>query len=209
MKQLITIGCSFGSGGKTIGQKLADRVGLKCYDKELLTQASIDSGLSPELFEEHDEKPIKSFFYSLVATESGNMGGGFQSYVDVPMNQKIFLAQFETIQRIAREEGGGVFVGRCADYALEEFPNVLNVFIYADLEDRIHRICERFSLSKDKAVELITKTDKKRASYYNYYSTKKWGVASTYDLCLNSSRTGEDGAVDTILYFLETWQKNQ
>ena len=207
MKHIVTIGRSYGSGGHIIGERLAARLGTKCYDKELLTEAAKASGLSTEIFEQNDEKPVNSFFYTLVTADTGGIGG-FNSFVEMPINQKVFLAQFETIQNIARTEGCGVFVGRCADYALEKVPNVTNIFICGDLEDRVHRVAERFSISRDKAMELIARTDKKRASYYNYYSSKKWGVASTYDLCLNSSRLGEDGCVDVIMNYLEKASRN-
>ena len=206
MNQIVTIGRQFGSGGKTIGELLAERMGVKCYDKELLTEASKASGISTEVFETHDEKPVNSFFYSLVSADSSGMSTGFHGVVDLPLNQKVFLAQFDAIQNIAAKEKSCVFVGRCADYALEQVSGVTNIFISADLEDRVRRITERFHVSKDKAIELITRTDKKRASYYNYYSSKKWGVASTYDLCLNSSRVGTEGCVELILRFLDLRQ---
>ena len=201
MNQIVTIGREFGSGGKTIGMKVAERLGVKCYDKELLSMASKESGMCTEVFETHDEKPINSFFYSLVA-DTGSTGRGFNNFVEMPLNQKVFLAQFDTIQNIARKESC-VIVGRCADYALESFPGVLKVFICGDMEDKVRRISERFSLSKDKAMDLLTKTDKKRANYYNYYSNKRWGVASTYDLCLNSTVLGEEGCVEMIVRALD------
>lgn len=201
MNQIITIGREFGSGGKTIGLKVAERLGVQCYDKELLSMAAKESGMCTEVFETHDEKPINSFFYSLVA-DTGSTGRGFNNFVEMPLNQKVFLAQFDTIQNIAKKESC-VIVGRCADYALEAFPGVLKVFICADMEDKVRRISERFSLSKDKAIDLLTKTDKKRANYYNYYSNKRWGVASTYDLCLNSTVLGEEGCVDIIIRALD------
>lgn len=201
MNRIITIGREFGSGGKEIGTRLAKRLGINCYDKELLELASKESGFSTKVLESHDEKPINSFFYSLVV-DSSNPRNGLGNYFELPINQKIFLAQFETIQRLAKRESC-VIVGRCADYALETFPNVFSVFICGDLEDRVNRIAKKYAFSKEKAMELITRTDKKRASYYNYYSDRKWGVASTYDLTLNSSRLGEDGCVEMILHFLD------
>ena len=203
MNQIVTIGRQFGSGGKTIALRLAEQMGVKCYDKELLTEASKASGLSTEVFETHDEKPVNSFFYSLISADVSGMGGGYHNFTELPLNQKVFLAQFDAIQRIAAEEGSVIFVGRCADYALEQVSGVTNLFICGDLEDRVRRIAERYRLSKDKAMELIAKTDKKRASYYNYYSSKKWGVASTYDLTLNSTRLGIEGCVELIMRYLD------
>lgn len=199
--RIVTIGREFGSGGRLIGQKLADRIGVKCYDKELINLASKESGLCTEVFENNDEKPLNSFFYSLVM-DTGAMGQSFAGYMDAPLNQKVFLAQFETIQRLAERESC-VIVGRCADYALHDYPNTIHIFISGELEDKVERVSGYNNISKDKALELIAKSDKKRANYYNYYSNKKWGVASTYDLCINSSLTGVDGAVDVIMKFIE------
>lgn len=198
--RIITIGREVGSGGKTIGKKLAEKLGVKCYDKELINLASNQSGLCQEVFETHDEKPISSFFYSLVM-DTHNVGQAFSGYMDVPLNQKVFLAQFEAIQKLAEQESC-VIVGRCADYALNSYPNTTSVFISAQMEDRVIRTSETYNLTKDKAVEFIAKTDKKRANYYNYYSNKKWGSAASYDLCINSSVVGVDGAVDMILEFI-------
>ena len=199
--RIITIGREFGSGGRLIGQKLAERMGVNCYDKELITLASKESGLCTEVFENNDEKPLNSFFYSLVM-DTGALGQSFAGYMDAPLNQKVFLAQFETIQRLAERESC-VIVGRCADYALHDYPNTIHVFISGELEDKVERVASYNNISKDKALELIAKSDKKRANYYNYYSNKKWGAASTYDLCINSSLTGVDGAVDVIMEFIK------
>ena len=199
--RIVTIGREFGSGGRLIGQKLAERMGVKCYDKELINLASKESGLCTEVFENNDEKPLNSFFYSLVM-DTGAMGQSFAGYMDAPLNQKVFLAQFETIQRLAERESC-VIVGRCADYALHDYPNTVHIFISGELEDKVERVAGYNNISKDKALDLIAKSDKKRANYYNYYSNKKWGVASTYDLCINSSLTGVDGAVDVIMKFIE------
>ncbi len=200
MNQIVTIGREFGSGGRSIGKKLAERLGVSFYDKEILQEAASSSGLSEQIIESHDEKPINSFFYSLVTDTSGL--GSFSTRVEMPLNQKVFLAQFEAIRSIASRESC-VLVGRCADYALESFEHVTNVFITANLEDRVTRVAERHHLSKDKAIDLITRSDKKRANYYNFYSNKRWGVASTYHLCLNSSVIGEEGCVDMILRFMD------
>ena len=132
-----------------------------------------ESGICEELFETHDEKPTNSFLYSLVM-DSYSFGYPSSSYTDMPINHKIFLAQFDTIRKIA-SDGPCILVGRCADYALEEFDNVLSVFIHADMDARIRRIARIYDLTDAKAKDLIKKTDKRRSSYYNYYSNKKWG----------------------------------
>jgi len=202
--QIITIGREFGSGGKMIGEKLAGSLGIRCYDKELITLASQESGLCPEVFESHDEKPMNSFFYSL-AMDTHAAGHSFSGYMDVPLNQKVFLAQFETIQKLAEKESC-VIVGRCADYALSSFTKTIHVFVCGEIEDKVKRVAELFDLPKDKSLDLITKTDKKRANYYNYYSNKKWGAAASYDLCINSSKVGLNGAVDVILNYIKIKQ---
>ncbi|WP_434311779.1 AAA family ATPase [Hominifimenecus sp. rT4P-3] len=203
--RVITIGREFGSSGREIGEKLAETLGINFYDKELIALASKESGLCPEVFEKQDEKPVNSFFYSLVMDTHG-MGQPISGYMDVPLNQKVFLAQFDTIQKLAKKESC-VIVGRCADYALASFPNVTSVFICGNMEDKVNRVAETFHMAKDKAMDLIAKTDKKRANYYNYYSNKKWGSAGSYDLCLNSTLTGVDGAVHIILEFLKAKDK--
>ena len=195
-KLIITIGRECGSGGRHIGQKLAEEMGVKCYDKELLTLAAKKSGLCRELFETHDEKPTNSFLYSLVM-DTYSLGYSSGSYSDMPINHKIFLAQFDAIKKIA-DEGPCVLVGRCADYALENYDNVVNVFIYADLDIRVRRIARLYNLTDAKAKDMILKTDKKRASYYNYYTNKEWAEAKSYDLCLNSGKLGVEGTAKAI-----------
>lgn len=194
---VITIGRQCGSGGKRIGETVAERLGIKCYDKELLTLAAKHSGLCEELFETHDEKPTSSFLYSLVM-DTYSMGYSNSAYMDMPLNHKIFLAQFDAIKKLADEESC-VIVGRCADYALAEYPNVSSVFITAKDEDRINYLMELYKVDAAKAKDIMVKTDKKRASYYNYYSSKKWGDSRSYDLCINSSAVGIEGAVNMIL----------
>ncbi len=194
---VVTIGRQCGSGGKQIGEKVAERLGVKCYDKELLALAAKNSGLCEELFETHDERPTSSFLYSLVM-DTYSKSYTSSAYMDMPLNHKIFLAQFDTIKKLANEESC-VIVGRCADYALSEYPNVSSVFITANAEDKIAHLEKLYQVDSAKAKDIMVKTDKKRASYYNYYSSKKWGDSRSYDLCINRSAIGIDGAVDMIL----------
>lgn len=201
-----TIGREFGSGGKDIGVSLAKRLGVKCYDKELLAEAAKESGFCAEIFENHDEKPTSSFLYSLVMDTYSFGGYSSAPFLDMPLNHKVFLAQFDTIKKIAEKESC-VIVGRCADYALENNPKGIHVFIQADLEYRVKRISQKRDLAPNKARDLIQKTDKQRASYYNYYTSKKWGHAKSYDLTLNSGKIGVEGCVDLILAYQERMQK--
>lgn len=198
---IITIGRQYGSAGYEIGKKLAEDLGIQLYDKEMLKRAAKESGLCEELFETHDEKPTNSFLYSLVM-DTYSLGYSSSSYADMPINHKVFLAQFDTIKKIAGE-GPCVMVGRCADYALEDYDNVMNVFIYADLDQRIRRVARKFNLTDAKAKDIILKNDKKRASYYNYYTNKEWGNAKGYDLCLNSGKLGIDGTVRVIKEYMK------
>ena len=202
---IITIGRQSGSGGKKIGEMLAEKLGVKCYDKELLAQAAKHSGLCEELFEKHDERPTSSFLYSLVM-DSYSMGYTATGYSDMPINHKIFLAQFDTIKKIA-DEGPCVIVGRCADYALADYKNCINLFIFGDDDVKTKRIMARYDLTEAKAKEMITKKDKQRQSYYNYYSSKKWGRADSYDLCINSSILGIEGTVKLIIQYVEDFEK--
>ncbi len=199
---VFTIGRQCGSLGRTIGRRLAETMGVKCYDKELLTEAAKNSGLCEELFKNNDEKPTNSFLYSLVM-DTYSMGyGGAPAYMDMPLNHKIFLAQFDTIKKLASEESC-VIVGRCADYALADYPCKVTVFLTGNEEDKIKRLMELYQVNESKARDILIKTDRKRSSYYNYYSNKKWGDAREYDLCINSSYTGVDGAVELIQRFAQ------
>ncbi len=170
-----------------------------------MSRAAKDSGLCQELFENHDEKPTNSFLYSLVM-DTYSTGYSSSAFTEMPLNHKVFLAQFDTIKKIAKE-GPCVMVGRCADYALADYTNVVNVFLHADLQSRIVRIARRHDLTNAKAKELIIKTDKRRASYYNYYTSKKWGEAAGYDLCLDTGTLGIDGAIHMIREFVKYKEK--
>ena len=199
---IITIGRQFGSGGKEIAELIAKTLDIPMYDKEMLAVAAKDSGICRELFESHDEKPTNSFLYSLVM-DTYSMGYTTSGYMDMPINHKIFLAQFDTIKQLADQESC-VIVGRCADYALADYPKVVSVFITASDEDRIASLKKLYNVEEAKAKDIMVKTDKKRASYYNYYSSKKWGDTRSYDLCINRSAVGVDGAVKMIRAFAET-----
>lgn len=205
LRSIITIGRQFGTGGHEIGQKLADKLGIKCYDKELIKRVAKESGLCDEILEIHDERPTSSFLYNLVM-DTYSFGITNSNYVDMPLSHKVFLAQFDTIKKIANE-GPCVIVGRCADYALADYPNVLNLFIYGEMSKRIERIMDKYSVSEKEARDMVIKKDKQRASYYNYYSTKKWGKAETYDLCVDSTVLGRDGTVELLYQFVMDYEK--
>lgn len=190
--QIITIGRQLGSGGSELGKRLSKELGIPFYDKELLAEAAKKSGYSPAIFEQHDEKPTNSFLYSL-AMGINNMG-----QYQKPLLLELYLAQFDTIKKLAND-GPGIFIGRCADYVLEEHPNVLNIFVCADMKDRKEAVADKYGISLKEAEERCKRCDKDRASYYNYYSNEKWGDAKHYDLCINTSKIGLEKATKLIL----------
>ena len=207
METIITIGRQFGSGGHEIGQKLAEHFQIKYYDKELLSRAAKESGYCEEMLKSNDERPTNSFLYNLVM-DTYSFGYNASSFVDMPISHKVFLAQFDTIKKIA-DEGPCVIVGRCADYALADYKNCLNIFIHADEKAKLKRIKENFDVSDSKAKDMMVKKDKQRQSYYNYYSSKKWGRADSYDLTINSAKLGVDGTVKMIIQYIAELEKNR
>ena len=205
MITIITIGRQFGSAGHEIGERLAKDYGIPYYDKELLTRAAKESGFCEEMIKNHDERPTNSFLYNLVM-DTYSFGYNSSAFVDMPISHKVFLTQFDAIKKIA-DEGPCVIVGRCADYALADYKNAVHVFIHADEEFKVKRVMERFDISEQKAKEMMIKKDKQRQSYYNYYSSKKWGMAASYDLTVNSSVLGIDGTVKLIIQYIEDFEK--
>ena len=188
--KIYTIGREFGSGGREVGEKLAAKLGIKLYDKELLQQAAKDSGFCEEIFENHDEKPTNSFLYSLVMDTYSVSGYSAAPFLDMPLNHKVFLAQFETIKKIAEKESC-VIVGRCADYILERAElDHISLFIAAPFEWRVQRKMEQLSIDEKAATSMVRKKDKDRKAYYDYYTGRSWGRPHNYDLCINSSRLG-------------------
>ncbi len=196
---IITIGRQFGSGGREIGQKLAERLGIPFYDKELIVLASEKSGMSQSVLEGADEQPTNVFLQTC-STMSYTAGGRIALPTEISINDKLFFAQADVIQSIATQ-GSCVIVGRCADYILRETANCIHVFIHADLDRRVARVAALYDLPPEKAKNTIIKTDKRRANYYNYYTNKEWNHAESYDLCINSACLGIDGTVEAILDF--------
>lgn len=204
MNTIITIGRQFGSGGREIGKEVARVLNIPYYDKELISRAAKESGFCEEIIESNDERPTSSFLYNLVM-DTYSFGYNASSFVDMPISHKIFLAQFDAIKSIA-DEGPCVIVGRCADYALTDRNNVLNLFIFANEEDKIKRLQEHNSITEKEARDMMNKKDKQRQSYYNYYSSKKWGRADTYDMCINSSVLGINGTVNLITQLVQDFE---
>ena len=197
---VITIGRQFGSGGRQIGRLLSEKLGIPYYDKEILAEAAKESGICEEILEHHDEKPTGSLLFSLVTGVQmhGNLGG---AYMDMPLNHKIFLAQFDAIRRLA-SEGGCIIVGRCADYVLRDKPNAVKLFVKADMRQRMERAVAVHGVDITKAEDYVRKMDKQRASYYNYYATNTWGDVNNYDLCLDTGKLGIEGSVELIMDYV-------
>ena len=200
-KEIITIGREFGSGGHEVGRRLAAELGYRLYDKELLKLMAQESNISEKVLEDYDEKNTGSLLYSIMMDVYPSM-----NYVGNTLQRQIYQAQYDTIRRIG-EKGDCVIVGRGADYILRDLPHLTSVFIRASEEFRIGRVAEYEHVSPQKAKELITKADKKRASYYNFQTEKKWGHVSSYNLALDASDIGIDGCVNVIRCYLEMKDK--
>ncbi len=198
-KHIVTIGRQFGSGGREIGMALAERLGVKCYDKELISLAAKESGIDPEVFNNVDEKATNSLLYSLSLGlySFGNNYAGDQ----LPVNDRLYLLQHKIIKNIAND-GPCVIVGRCADYVLRERTDVVNLFIWAEMDYRIRRAVEKKGIKEAKAEQVISKTDKSRANYYNFYSGRKWGHTENYHLCINRTGLTDDQTVSAIEGYL-------
>ncbi len=198
---VITIGRQLGSGGKEIGEKLASRLGIGFYDKELVSLASEESGLCREFFEKADEKASQSMIGGLFGMRFPLTSDSPIPYSNCLSNDALFKIQSDVIRRLAAERSC-LFVGRCADYILREHPRCATIFISASPKERISRLCHIHSISAEEAEEMMHKTDKRRSEYYSYYSYKTWGAAATYHLCIDSSALGTE---ETVL-LIETFE---
>ena len=199
MKKLITISREYGSGGRIIGKILAEKLDVPFYDKEIIDIAVADSGFSREMIENAELQAKNSFAYNRASAMHFGAGTGGAS---LSVNEKLFLAQFQVIQKIG-ETGEGVIVGRCADYVLKDLPGVTNVFIHAEMEDRINRAVEKYGDDPDRVKELIATYDKARQNYYNYHTCQKWGEYKNYNLAINSSYITEEEAAELIVEYVE------
>lgn len=200
-KLIINIGRQLGSGGREIGRMLADDLSLRFLDKELIALAAERSGLCSEFFEKADEKPTNAF-NTLFSMRFPFISDGSLPGYNCLSNDALFKVQSEVIRELAEKESC-LFVGRCADYVLRDFPHCINIFICAPKEVRIERIMKQNQINRQKAKELIEKTDEKRADYYNYYSSKAWGEAQSYHLCIDSSVMGIKDTEKFLLDFVK------
>lgn len=199
--RIITITRQYGSGGHEIGELLSEKLGIKFYDKELISLAAKESGVAPEIFEKADEKPANSLLYSL-SVGLYNYGNGFSSTMgDLPLNDQLYIIQHKIIREKSESENF-VVVGRCADYVLKDNPNVVKVYIYADIASRIKRAVARHDIEPARAKQAILKADKGRANYYSFYSGQKWGQVDNYDLCINTTNLSTDRAAELIVDYI-------
>jgi cytidylate kinase len=197
-KLIITIARQYGSGGREIGERVAELLGIPIYDKELIKDAASRGSLNEEVIKNADESAANSLLYTL-AMGSNVLGTTMHFGYKMPINDRLFLLQSEAIKKYANE-GSCVIIGRCADYVLRDEKDVFRIFVYGDLEHRRARIEERHpEIKSSQIIDLINKTDKRRSSYYNFYTGNKWGKYDNYDMAINSSTLGIDGAARLIV----------
>lgn len=195
---IINVGRQVGAGGQEIGKMLADDFGAKYYDRELLNLAAKESGFSEKFFKQNDER--KGFFRSLFNVQAPHLVGGGM-YGSNFSQESLFKFQSDAIRKAA-EESSCVFLGRCADYILRDFQNVVNVFITASMDFRVDVISKVKQLDAEHARKLIEHVEARRAQYYNYYTGKKWGAAESYDLCVDASLLGLEETEKLIANFI-------
>ncbi len=198
--RVITLSRQFGSGGSEIAKAVSDKLGIKYVDKSIVAEAAASSGIAKEHFEKADERRTNSFLFSLAAAHYGGSAAPVQLN-DIITDDKLFIHTADAIKRLSGEPC--IIVGRCADDILSD-RKILRVYVYASMESRIARISKLYDLGEKAAATLIKKTDKKRANYYNFYTSKTWGDAQNYDLCINSDLLGTDGTAELICSFART-----
>ena len=197
-KLIITIARQYGSGGREIGEKVAKKLGIPLYDKQLITDAATKGNLDENVSKMADESAASSLLYTL-AMGSNVLGTTMHFGYKMPLNDKLFILQSEIIKEKAKDESC-VIIGRCADYVLRDEEKVLRIFVYGDLDPRQARIATRHpELKSAQVIDVINKTDKRRSSYYNFYTGNKWGKYDNYDMAINSSTLGIDGAAELIV----------
>jgi len=202
-KIIINVGRQLGSGGRTIGKMLAEEFGCKFYDREILNLAAKESGFSAEFFEQNDEQKgfLKSLFHMHVPHISD-----VSFYKSNFSQESLFQFQSDAIQKAAAE-GSCVFVGRCADYILRDMPNVVNIFVTADIDWRAEQVMKEHACDKEAALKIIRHAESERSSFYNYYTGKRWGDSTSYDLCVNTCRLGIEGTAKFIAQFIRDFKE--
>lgn len=193
---VITIGRQFGCGAHEIGTKLAEKLGVPYYDKEIMKRASKESGFDENLFHFYDEKPTRSFLFNISADGLVPMSNN-----GISLEDQIIQYQFDTIKKVA-SEGSCIIVGRCAEYILRDRKDMVSVFLHADDEYRLNRVINDYGIVPKNAAKEIKAMDKKRAKFHNFYSDDRWGDATTYDLSINVAKLGVDETVELIANYI-------
>lgn len=201
-KIILTVARQFGSGGHDVAKKVSELLDIPFYDKELIGIAAKESGLSENLFDGLEEKPTTSLLYSLVMGMQAG-GAAYWRYGDMTSADNVFRIQSQVIRSVA-EKDSCVVVGRCADYILRKEENTINVFIHADIDYRTKRIMEKYDMKEKAALDYINKTDKRRASFYNFYTNKIWGSVDNYDLSVATDKIGIDNAAQLIVDYIKS-----
>lgn len=207
-KILITVGRQIGSGGLQVAKMVAEKLGIEVYDKNLLMITARESGIAPEIFAKRDERPSALGRFARFLGIGGPVYADSGEYSDTGnlSGDDLFALQSKVIRKIA-DEGSGVFVGRCADYVLRDYPGMFSVFITADDDYRIGKVMERENLTPEEARKFIESAERKRATYYNYYTFKKWGDGASYDICLNTSRFGLEKTSELVVDMYGEYKK--
>ena len=188
-KIIITIARQFGSGGREIGEHISEILGIPLVDQELVKDAASKGELNEEIISTSEETATNSLLYTL-AMGSNVLGTTMHFGYKMPINDRLFILQSEAIKEYAAK-GSCVIIGRCADYVLREEPSLFRIFVYGDLDHRAARVRERHpEIKSSQVIDVINKTDKRRASYYNFYTGNKWGKYDNYDMAINSSTFG-------------------
>ncbi len=201
MNTVITLGRQLGSNGRVVGKALAEKLGYKFYDKDLIARVAKESGLSENLFSEMDENPTSSLLYSLVMGVQSSKGL-YYHYNDMLNGDNLFRMQADLIKKIA-QEGPCIIVGRCADYILRENPYLIKLFLYADIENRVKTLVERDDMDEKEARGAVHKADKRRANYYNFYTNSEWGCVNNYDLCIDTTAMSQEKSVEYLYNYIK------
>ena len=200
-KKIVTISRQYGSGGRYIGENLAKAMGVPCFDEKLIDMVAKESGFAQSFVAEKGERMTGSLLFN-IASSLSFANNVFSTNNGVTLQDEIYFTQNRIIKELA-DKGPCVIVGRCADYILREREDCLNVFIFADNESKIERAEKYFNITREEAPAVLKKKDKARANHYKYYTDQEWGMASNYDLCLNSGLIGIEGCVKAIQQVLE------
>lgn len=202
-KVIIAISREFASGGRLVGKKLSEKLGIPFYDKELIELAAEKSGLSPDFIRNTEEQAKSSFMFNMASGTQNILGNYFIQY-DVPVSDKTFFAQSAVIRELAeKEDKGCVIVGRCAGYILRENPHCVSVLLHSTIKDRADRAVDIYKMDYKGLADSLLKVDKARSNYHKYYTGENWMESRGYDLTLNTSKCGISGAVNAILSYVE------